>query len=61
MKGKEIVRKLEDYGWERRNINGSHLIMTKAGCRPTQIPCHGKDIKKGLLKAIEKQTGVKLL
>ena len=61
MKGKEIVRKLEGCGWEVRNISGSHFIMTKDGCRPTPIPCHGKDIKKGLLKAIEKQTGVKLL
>jgi predicted RNA binding protein YcfA (HicA-like mRNA interferase family) len=60
VKGKEIVKKLEDEGWKIRNISGSHFIMIKDGFRPVPVPCHGKDIKTGLLKAIAKQTGIKL-
>jgi hypothetical protein len=40
---------------------GSHVEMKK-GSNTTIIPVHGnKDLKKGLIKAIEKQTGEKLL
>jgi len=43
-------------------VEGSHHIMEKEGMiRGVPIPVHGsKDIGIGLLKAIEKQTGVKL-
>jgi predicted RNA binding protein YcfA (HicA-like mRNA interferase family) len=34
--------------------------MKKEGYRLVPVPFHSKDLKTGLLKAISKQTGVKL-
>lgn len=60
MAGKEIIKILEQHGWELLRINGSHHRLGKGDLRTT-VPVHGKrDIGKGLLAAIEKQTGVKL-
>lgn len=60
MTGKDIINILEKHGWRILRINGSHHRMGKNGLRTT-VPVHSKrDIGKGLLAAIEKQTGVKL-
>lgn len=60
MTGKEIIKILEQHGWAVLRVNGSHHRMGKGALRTT-IPVHGKrDIGKGLLAAIEKQTGVTL-
>ncbi|MDD2802235.1 MAG: type II toxin-antitoxin system HicA family toxin [Methylobacter sp.] len=62
MNGKQIIAALKKEGWNLSRIEGSHHIMEKDGMpRGVPIPVHGsKDIGIGLLKAIEKQTGVKL-
>jgi predicted RNA binding protein YcfA (HicA-like mRNA interferase family) len=60
MKGSEIVKILLKNGWTVRNTEGSHFIMIKEGFRRVPVPCHNKDIGTGLMKAISKQTGVKL-
>lgn len=60
MTGKEIIKLLEQHGWSVLRINGSHHRMGKGSMRTT-VPVHGKrDLGKGLISAIEKQTGVKL-
>lgn len=60
MTGKEVIKILEQHGWKILRVNGSHYRMGKGGQRTT-VPVHGKqDIGKGLLAAIERQTGVKL-
>jgi predicted RNA binding protein YcfA (HicA-like mRNA interferase family) len=60
MTGKEIIKLLERHGWKIIRVAGSHHRMGKGGARTT-VPVHGKrDIGKGLLAAIERQTGVKL-
>lgn len=60
MDGNTVVRKLLKDGWELDRINGSHHILRK-GNKTVSIPVHGKkDLAKGTLKAIEKQTGVTL-
>lgn len=60
MTGKEIIKKLEQCGWKILRINGSHHRMGKGDLRTT-IPIHaGREIGKGLLAEIERQTGVKL-
>ena len=60
MKGKEIIRKLKKEGWTLSRIVGSHHIMQKNG-KGIPIPVHGhKDIGKGLIAKIERDTGVKL-
>ena len=60
MTGKDIIKHLEKYGWEVLRVSGSHHRMGKDNLRTT-IPVHGsRDIGKGLLAEIERQTGVKL-
>ncbi len=60
MTGKEIIKILENHGWQVLRVSGSHYRMGKDNLRTT-VPVHGKrDIGKGLLKAIERQTKVKL-
>lgn len=62
MNGKQIIKKLEADGWRLARIDGSHHVMEKDGVqRPVPVPVHGHhDIGVGLLKKIEKQSGVKL-
>jgi predicted RNA binding protein YcfA (HicA-like mRNA interferase family) len=60
MNGKQLIKLLEKMGWQVIRINGSHFRLSKGNLRTT-VPVHGnRDIGKGLLSAIEKQTGVKL-
>jgi predicted RNA binding protein YcfA (HicA-like mRNA interferase family) len=60
MDGKKVIRTLEKKGWKVLRIQGSHYRLGKDGKRTT-VPVHGiKDLGKGLLAAIERQTGVKL-
>ncbi len=61
MTGKEVIKLLEKQGWKVLRVNGSHHRLGKESLRTT-VPVHGKrDIGRGLLAAIEKQTGVKLI
>ena len=62
MNGKEIIRLLEEAGWKHTHTRGSHYKMEKKHHRSVPVPVHGKrDLGIGLVKAIQKQTGVKLL
>lgn len=62
MNGREVINLLKDAGWHHSSTRGSHHKMEKDGYRSVPIPVHGnKDLGIGLLKAIEKQTGVKLI
>jgi predicted RNA binding protein YcfA (HicA-like mRNA interferase family) len=59
--GKEVIAILKKHGWKHTSTRGSHFKMEKEGFRAVPVPVHGaKDLGIGLLKAIEKQTGVKL-
>ena len=62
MNGKQIIALLKKEGWTLARINGSHHVMEKEGMsQGVPVPVHGtKDIGIGLIKTIEKQTGVKL-
>ncbi len=60
MNGKQVLKILSENGWHILRINGSHHRLGK-GKLKTSVPVHGKrDLGVGLIKAIEKQTGVKL-
>jgi len=60
MDGKTIIKMLEKRGWKVLRSSGSHHRMGK-GTKRTTVPVHAKrDIGKGLLSAIERQTGEKL-
>jgi len=61
MKFNELLRLLKKDGWYILRQGGSHILMAhpaKAG--KIIIPYHkSKEVKKGLLKDILKQTGIK--
>jgi len=60
MKGKQVIDILKKQGWVVLRISGSHHRLGKGPLRTT-VPVHSKrDLGKGLLHAIEKQTGVQL-
>lgn len=61
MNGKQVVKVLQGNGWVVTRINGSHHMLKK-GSLTVPVPVHGtQDLGIGLLKKIEKQTGVKLV
>lgn len=60
MKVRELVKKLYNDGWLKKEQKGSHLQLVhpvKKG--KITIPVHGGDIPKGTLNAILKQAGLK--
>jgi len=60
MNSKEIIKILKQNGFYEKSQNGSHLKLTN-GEKILTVPVHGsKDVGIGLVKAIEKQSGVKL-
>lgn len=60
MNGKRVIKILEAHGWTQTHVNGSHHMLKKDGIT-VPVPVHGtQDLGMGLLKKIEKQTGVKL-
>lgn len=61
MNGKQVIKTLQAAGWTLARINGSHHMLKK-GNLTVPVPVHGtQDLKIGLLKKIEQQTGVKLV
>lgn len=55
---KELLKLLMKNGWELKRIHGSHHFLQK-GSKTETIPVHGKDVPKGLLNKILKETGLK--
>lgn len=61
MNGKQVIKILQKNGWVILRVNGSHYRLGNFNKRVT-VPLHGsRDLAKGLLHAIQKQSGVKLL
>lgn len=59
MNQREVIKILKKAGWMAvKGGKGSHQKMVKDG-QTTEIP-HDKEIQTGTLRAIEKQTQVKL-
>jgi len=59
--GKKVIKLLKKSGWVIVSQSGSHVKL-KNGEQVTIVPVHvNKDLPKGTLKSIEKQSGVKLL
>ncbi|EDN66524.1 conserved hypothetical protein [Beggiatoa sp. PS] len=60
MNGKQVIKILNQNGWQELRIRGSHHQLGKNNLRTT-VPVHGKrDLGNGIIKKIEKDTGVKL-
>jgi predicted RNA binding protein YcfA (HicA-like mRNA interferase family) len=45
---KEVIKLLQSHGFKFRRQKGSHKIFRKEN-KLIVVPCHGKEIKKGLL------------
>lgn len=53
LKPQEVIRKLKRAGFEVDHITGSHYILLHPDGRRTVVPYHaGRDLKRGVLKAI---------
>ena len=60
-RARDIIKKLKQAGFKEISQRGSHLKLKK-GKLVVIVPIHGgKDLGIGLIKAIEKQSNVKLL
>jgi predicted RNA binding protein YcfA (HicA-like mRNA interferase family) len=58
---REVIRKLQDDGWELKRVSGSHHHFRHATKQGTvTVPHPKKDLPLGTLKSIERQSGVKL-
>jgi predicted RNA binding protein YcfA (HicA-like mRNA interferase family) len=54
-----VIRKLRRAGFELDHITGAHYIMRHPDGRQTVVPSHGgRDINRGVLRAIIKQAGL---
>lgn len=58
MKDKELLKIMQQNGWQIDRINGSHHIMKK-GNQTEVIPVHGKEISIGIANKILKRLGLK--
>jgi predicted RNA binding protein YcfA (HicA-like mRNA interferase family) len=60
LKPQEVVRILKRIGFTEARKTGSHLILiNKESRKIIPVPIHKKDIKRGLLISIVKQTELK--
>ncbi len=59
---REVVRVLVNAGWAEIRVKGSHHIFKHPDyASNVPVPCHnGRDISLGVLKSIEKATGLSL-
>jgi predicted RNA binding protein YcfA (HicA-like mRNA interferase family) len=60
VKSRQLFKLLYDHGWEEDRKKGSHVILIhKDKDFKITVPYHGsKEVKKGLLQSILKQTGI---
>ncbi|MCA9375288.1 type II toxin-antitoxin system HicA family toxin [Candidatus Dojkabacteria bacterium] len=59
--GKQIIEILKNRGWTIKSQTGSYVKLEYSG-KLVIVPLHGnRTLGRGLIKAIEKQTGVKLI
>jgi|LauGreDrversion4_2_1035121.scaffolds.fasta_scaffold39168_3 predicted RNA binding protein YcfA (HicA-like mRNA interferase family) len=57
--GKDVLKELLKMGWKLKSVKGSHHKLKKDGVTVI-VPAHGnKDLGKGLLQKIEKETNTK--
>ena len=57
MKRRDLIKKLESYGYRLDRDDGNHSIYEKVGSRPIQIPRH-REINENTARAILKAAGI---
>ena len=55
---KEVIQILEKNGFALSRSRGSHHVFRHPDGRKTVVPFHNKDLPKGTLMAIIKQSGI---
>jgi len=56
---KQLIRKLKSIGFVEDHISGSHVIMYhETSKRRANVPFHLKDIPKGTLLSILRESGI---
>jgi predicted RNA binding protein YcfA (HicA-like mRNA interferase family) len=60
LKPKEVVKTLLKFGFEVKRQTGSHIRLIHPDGRTTTIAMHKRDLPKGTLKAILKQSELTL-
>ncbi|MFT0213953.1 type II toxin-antitoxin system HicA family toxin [Pseudomonas sp. F1_0610] len=59
MQSRELIKELEEAGWELQRINGSHHIFRHPEKKLSiPVPHPKKDLPIGTVKAIKKQAGL---
>ena len=59
LKPREIIRKLQKLGFVNDHQTGSHIVMYHSETRKrTVVPYHLKDLPKGTLSAILRETNI---
>jgi len=57
---KDLVRALEKAGFSKERQTGSHVFLKHSDGRLTSVSIHSKPIPTGTLRAILKQTKIKI-
>lgn len=57
---KEVIKILQNNGWKLNRIKGDHYIFKKEYMKYlVVVPISKKTLKTGIIKSIEKQSGIK--
>lgn len=59
MKSAELIKILQENGWQLARVNGSHHIFTHQSRGHVTVPHPKKDLGVGLVHAILKQAGLR--
>ena len=60
LRPQEVIAILIHIGYEIDHHTGSHAILYKAGKVPISVPVHPRDLKKGTLHQIIRNTGLSI-
>ncbi len=60
LKPKKVVKALLKHGFVVKRQTGSHIRLIHSDGRATTVAMHNRDLPKGTLKAILKQSGLTL-
>lgn len=58
VRSRDVIAALKKAGYMVDHQTGSHAIMYKRGCVPITVPSHNRDLKKGTLHQIIRNSGL---
>lgn len=60
IKGKQLIKVLKKFGFEKEAAKGSHIRLTHPDGRWTQVAVHPKPVPVGTLRTILRQTEISI-